>query len=83
VISAKSETDLFLLTADHGCDPTFKGTDHTREYIPIVGYSPALAGKVFAPRKSFSDIGATFLEAFQISSNLEGQSFLKEIHAGS
>jgi phosphopentomutase len=83
LFSQMTEKDLFLLTADHGCDPTFKGTDHTREYIPIVGYSPALAGKVFAPRKSFSDIGATFLEAFQISSNLEGQSFLKEIHAGS
>ena len=45
VLSAMGEEDLLILTADHGCDPCFPGTDHTREYIPILAYSPAARGR--------------------------------------
>lgn len=61
ILSAMREGDLLLVTADHGCDPTFKGTDHTREYVPILGYSSTLAPKDIGTRKSFADISATIL----------------------
>ena len=63
--------DLLILTADHGCDPTFKGTDHTREMIPILMYSPIFKkGKKLDDRDSFADIGATILDNFNIKNSL-------------
>ena len=60
VLSAMGKEDLLILTADHGCDPCFPGTDHTREYIPILAYSPARAGgEDLGTRTSFADIAAT------------------------
>ncbi len=58
--------DLLLLTSDHGCDPTFKGTDHTREYVPLVAYSPSFKGKHASDRSSFADVGAALLEGFGV-----------------
>jgi len=79
--------DLVLISADHGNDPTFPGTDHTREYIPILAYSPAQksAGPVdLGVRGSFADIGATTVHALLGSATpqapgLAGSSFLKEL----
>lgn len=77
--------DLVLISADHGNDPTFPGTDHTREYIPILAYSPAQkAGPVdLGVRESFADIGATAVHALTgaVPSHeaLAGRSFLKEM----
>jgi phosphopentomutase len=74
-----TEEDCLLLTSDHGCDPTFRGSDHTREYVPLVAYSPGSQGGKLPDRSSFSDIGATLLEAFHISPHLVsglGTSFL-------
>ena len=69
---------LLMLSADHGCDPTYKGTDHTREYVPILAYSPALKkGANLGIRNSFSDVGQTIAEIFSLSQNLPGQSFLQ------
>ena len=64
MILNKLETDdLLIITADHGCDPTFKGFDHTRENVPILMYSPIFkAGKRLPDRKTFADIGATILD---------------------
>ena len=57
--------DLLMITADHGNDPTFKGTDHTREKIPLVVYSPSIVdGRYLEERPTFSDIGATILKNF-------------------
>lgn len=56
--------DLLILTADHGCDPTFRGTDHTREYVPLIAYQPESKGQRLPDRKSFSDIAATLIEGF-------------------
>jgi len=51
--------DLLILTADHGNDPTWRGTDHTREQIPVMSYMPGMAPGSFGLRKTFADIGQT------------------------
>ena len=59
--------DLLLITADHGNDPTFHGTDHTREKVPLIAYSPRYQkGRYLEERASFADIGATILANFSI-----------------
>ena len=55
--------DLLVINADHGCDPTFKGSDHTREYIPILIYGKNIKKSFdLGIRETFGDIGATILE---------------------
>ncbi|MBN9241333.1 MAG: phosphopentomutase [Mesorhizobium sp.] len=71
--------DLFLLTADHGNDPTWRGTDHTRERIPIAGLAPGLAGGGVGLRPTFSDIGATVAEHLGIAPGQHGASFLAQL----
>jgi phosphopentomutase len=68
--------DLFLLTADHGNDPTWRGTDHTRERIPIVGVAPGIAGGDVGLRPTFSDIGETVAEHLGLAPGKHGTSFL-------
>ena len=59
------EDDLLMITADHGNDPTHHGTDHTREKVPLLIYSPSIKkGRKLEERASFSDIGATILDNF-------------------
>jgi phosphopentomutase len=71
--------DLFLLTADHGNDPTWRGTDHTRERIPIVGIAPGLAGGDVGLRATYSDIGETVAEHLGLTPGRYGTSFLSAI----
>ncbi len=79
MISLMGKEDVLLITADHGCDPTTPGTDHTREYIPIVIYGKNLRqGADLGVRETFSDIGATAAEYFGYTFPA-GTSFLKEI----
>jgi phosphopentomutase len=59
--------DLLLLTSDHGCDPTFRGTDHTREFVPLVAYAPGKVGRVLGDRDTFSDVAATVLAGYRIA----------------
>lgn len=61
LLEALGEDDLLMISADHGCDPTAPGSDHTREYVPILMYSPKLPGKNLGIRESFADIGKTTL----------------------
>ena len=71
--------DLMVLTADHGNDPTYRGTDHTREYVPILAYSPSFQHKgaqEIGARSSFADIGATIHEALLKKAPGAGKSFL-------
>jgi len=72
--------DLLIITADHGNDPTYKGTDHTREYTPILMYSPIFKkGKRLQDRETFADIGATILDNFNIPNELHlGNSIFDE-----
>ncbi|MDO4960305.1 MAG: phosphopentomutase [Eubacteriales bacterium] len=83
MLSIMKDTDVIMITADHGCDPGFKGTDHTREYIPLLMYGKMLkSGVDLGTRKCFGSIGATILEMFGISpENITGTGFLKDIYA--
>jgi phosphopentomutase len=77
--SAMRDDDLVIITADHGNDPTYPGTDHTREYAPLIVYGKkAKAGVDLGTRASLSDIGGTIAENFGLKLNA-GQSFLAEI----
>lgn len=69
--------DLLILTADHGCDPTYKGTDHTRERVPVLCFGPDLPHASFGIRPSFADIGETVAAHLSISAGPHGRSFLK------
>ncbi len=73
--------DLLILTADHGNDPTWRGTDHTRERIPIAGTGPGLKGGSIGLRPTFSDIGATVAEHLAIDPGPHGTSFLSTLSA--
>lgn len=68
--------DLLLITADHGCDPAYPGSDHTREYVPLLAWGPGLAAVPLGDRATFADVGATILDAFGIATGLPGASFL-------
>ena len=71
--------DLLLLTADHGCDPTWRGTDHTRERVPIIGIAPGLRGGDVGLRTTFADIGETVAEHLGLAPGRHGTSFLPAI----
>lgn len=76
------EDDVVIITADHGCDPGFKGTDHSREHTPMLIYgAPVKKGVSLGTRDSFADIAATVLEMFGIEESLDGESFWKEVKA--
>ena len=70
---------LLIITSDHGNDPTHPGTDHTREYAPLLVYSPSFKSKNLGIRKTFSDIGQTVAEIFNLAPLKHGTSFLKEL----
>ena len=74
------DDDLLIITADHGNDPTWHGTDHTREHVPLLAYSPCMKGAIdLGLRHSFGDIGQTVLANFGLSPYAVGTSFLKDI----
>ena len=74
------DDDLLIITADHGNDPTWHGTDHTREHVPLLAYSPSMKGAIdLGFRHSFGDIGQTVLANFGLSPYAVGTSFLKDI----
>ena len=76
-----TERDLLIVTADHGNDPVHAGTDHTREYVPILAWSPGLSGGgSIDVRETFADAGATILENFSLRPMEHGTSFLKELN---
>jgi phosphopentomutase len=80
VLKALTEDDLLMITADHGNDPTFPGTDHTREYVPLIVYSPRFKQGAELPlRETFADIAATVAENFAIKAPQFGKSFLSEL----
>ena len=67
VVATLGDDDWLFLTADHGCDPTAPGTDHTREFTPMVAFSPGgTAGRRLADRATFADLGATIADLFAV-----------------
>ncbi|MEO3944444.1 phosphopentomutase [Gorillibacterium sp. CAU 1737] len=83
IMAKLNEDDLLILTADHGNDPIHAGTDHTREYTPLLVWSPAFKGGAsLGIRATFSDIGATVAENFGVALPQYGTSFLSELKKG-
>jgi phosphopentomutase len=68
--------DLAIITADHGCDPTQPGSDHTREYIPILAFGPDVKAGPIGIRKTFADIGQTIAHHLDIPALKIGERFL-------
>jgi phosphopentomutase len=81
VLEQLTEQDLLIVTADHGNDPVHPGTDHTREYVPLLVYSPRLkVGKELQMRETFADVGATIADNFNVKMPAYGKSFLPELN---
>jgi len=80
VLEQLDEDDLLIITADHGNDPVHPGTDHTREYVPLIVYNKQMTqGKSLGIRTSFADIGATVADNFNVQLPKFGKSFLSEL----
>ncbi|WP_066047401.1 phosphopentomutase [Robertmurraya korlensis] len=81
VFEKLKDDDLLIITADHGNDPVHPGTDHTREYVPLLVYSPVMkGGKELPIRETFADIGATVADNFEVNLPKYGKSFLNELN---
>ena len=79
ILDALEDGDLLIITADHGNDPTYTGTDHTREYVPLITYvKGGPVGRNLGTRSTFADVGATLAEFFGVESDT-GKSFLAEV----
>ncbi len=82
LIKELTEEDLLILTADHGNDPTFTGTDHTREYVPLIVYSKKfLEGNQLPLLKTFADVGYSINDNFKTEKPKHGSSFLKYLES--
>ena len=76
IIAKMQPQDLLILTADHGNDPTWKGSDHTREQVPIMVFSPSLSRGEIGIRKTFADIGESAARWLGLPPGRHGRSFL-------
>lgn len=74
--AALAPDDVVIFAADHGCDPTWPGSDHTREHIPVLALGPQLRGKAIGARQTFSDIGQSIATHLGIKPLARGTSFL-------
>jgi phosphopentomutase len=81
IFAAMKDSDVLIITADHGCDPTTGSTDHSREYIPVLVYGKHVRqGADIGTRASFADIGATVLDLLGLPIEIDGKSFKNEIY---
>ena len=72
------EDELLIVTADHGCDPTFRGTDHTREHVPLLVYRKGAEPVSLGIRNQFSDVAAAVADFLGVSGFPKGVSFLEK-----
>lgn len=80
ILESMSENDLLIITSDHGNDPTAPGTDHTREFVPLLTYSPGLpGGQNLAVRQGFADVAASLAAWFGLKWDGPGVSFIPEL----
>ncbi|EWG10767.1 phosphopentomutase [Cytobacillus firmus] len=80
VFAKMQDGDLLIITADHGNDPVHHGTDHTREYVPLLVYSKGMEeGKELPVSETFADIGATIADNFKVKMPAYGKSFLNQL----
>ncbi len=80
LLKTMQKDDVLFLTADHGCDPTWPGTDHTREYVPIIAYHHDIASINLGKRTTFADLGQTIAQYFEVEPMEYGTSFLTELN---
>ncbi|MCH4563969.1 phosphopentomutase [Halomonas sp. EGI 63088] len=76
LLARLGDEDLLILTADHGCDPTWSGTDHTREHVPVLALGAGLAAGSLGGRETFADIGQSLAALFDLPPMADGESFL-------
>ena len=76
LLELMDDDDLLIICADHGCDPTWRGTDHTREHIPVLAYGAGLTAGSIGERETFADIGQTLAAYFSLPPMEYGESFL-------
>lgn len=79
VFERLQEDDLLIITADHGNDPVHPGTDHTREYVPLLAYRKNGVANDLGIRSTFADLGATVADNFNVKLPAHGKSFLSEL----
>lgn len=80
ILSLLKHEDILIITSDHGCDPTTESTDHSREYVPLLIYSPRfLKPSSLGVQSSFSNLGKTIADYFKIENDLDGEGFLKKL----
>ncbi|WJQ83970.1 phosphopentomutase [Brevibacillus brevis] len=80
LLEALQENDLLVITADHGNDPVHHGSDHTREYVPLLAYHKGIqAGQHLGIRETFADLGATIADNFGVAAPVIGKSFLNRL----
>ncbi|MFD2166672.1 phosphopentomutase [Thalassotalea euphylliae] len=77
--AAMKDGDVLMFTADHGCDPTWKGSDHTREFVPVIAYHSTIGSVNLGQRDTFADIGQTIAELLNVTKLSYGTSFLDEL----
>ena len=70
------EDDIAFITADHGCDPTYKGTDHTREHVPVILFGKKIKPQFIGGRETYADLGQTLADYFKLPPLPYGKSFL-------
>lgn len=80
ILDALHDDDLLLITADHGNDPTAPGTDHTREYVPLLAYSKSMKKSGKLPQGYFADIAQTVVDNFEVKNTDNGKSFLADLN---
>ena len=78
IMTGMQEGDLLIVSADHGCDPTFAGTDHTREYVPVLLYQKGRTGRSLGIREGLFDCARTLSEYFNVESYRRGRSMLSD-----
>lgn len=79
IYQSMADDDFLFMTADHGCDPTWPGNDHTREYVPQLVYSKTMLSVNLGERSTFADLGQTIAELFGVSKMDYGTSYLSEL----
>ena len=78
-LSGMQREDILMITADHGCDPNYTGTDHTRENVPLMVYGRKIRPGNLGTLSTYSDIAATVAAYFDVPYSLNGKSFLNQI----
>ena len=80
IMRALKQDDLLLISADHGCDPTTSSTDHSREYVPLLAWSPAMKqGAALGTLPTYAAVAATVADFFGLPMRYEAQSFLPKL----